>query len=265
MSPFRRVLVLVCSFTLVCASSFAQQALSPTISAVAFLQRSLAAQVGNTPPSDVTMTGLVHRIAGSEDETGTVILRSLSSGSMRLDFVLPSGPRSEVRTLSSGIPTGTWAGTDGVFHQIASHNVANDWSWFPAFAVANSSNQPTSVVTLVGTETHNDQLVVHLTAYQQSTLQPGDVAALMQHLSQIELFLDSSTLLPESIVYNVHPDNNILLDIPVELRFSNYQMVSGIRIPFHVQKFVNNSLSLDLQFQNVTLNSGLSAAQLGAQ
>ena len=79
----------------------------------------------------------------------------------------------------------------------------------------------------------------------------------------MEIFLDATTLLPAAIAYNIHPDNNALLDIPVELRFSDFRSTNGTQIPFHIQKFINNSLALDLQFQSVALNTGLSAAQIG--
>jgi len=56
----------------------------------------------------------------------------------------------------------------------------------------------------------------------------------------------------------------MILDIPVEIRFSDYRPVSGAQIPFHVEKFLNNTLLLDLQFTNAQLNSGLSASLFGA-
>jgi hypothetical protein len=60
--------------------------------------------------------------------------------------------------------------------------------------------------------------------------------------------------------FNIHPDNNLLIDIPIEVRFSEYRLVSGAQVPFHVQKLLNNGLILDLRFQTATLNTGLSAA-----
>src|SRR5205807_816317 len=103
----------------------------------------------------------------------------------------------------------------------------------------------------------------------------GDTAALLQRLSQFDIFLDSATFLPVAVAFNIHPDNNALLDIPVEIRYSDYRSVgSGVgpnvgpgfslasspQAPFHIEKFLNGSLSLDLQFSTVTLNSGLTAA-----
>jgi len=56
-----------------------------------------------------------------------------------------------------------------------------------------------------------------------------------------------------------------LLDIPVEIRYSNYQSVNGAQIPLHVEKYLNNTLAIDLQFQSPALNTGLTASQISGQ
>ena len=264
MSRFHFVAVMVCSFSLLFGPAVAQQPASPQISASALLQNSLAAQVGNAQVSDVTLTGTVRRIAGSDDESGSVTMKVISSGATRLDFNFPSGPRIEFKSFVSNTPNGSWSGPDGVFHPIAGHNLVNDWGWFPLFTLA-AANTQNYTVSLVGTETRNSQSVVHLALSQQFPSLSSSGASLMTHLSQIDIFLDAATLLPTSITYNIHPDNNALQDTPVELRFSDYRATNGAQIPFHAQKFTNNTLSLDIQFQSATLNSGLTAAQVGAQ
>ena len=164
---------------------------------------------------------------------------------------------------SSNEPTGGTSGPDGVVHPIAYHNLVNDWGWFPLFFLAASTDVQKSVVSLVGTETHNDKPLIHLTVSQRFPYLSGNGANLMSHLSQVEIFLDEATHLPSAILYNIHPDDNALLDIPVELQFSDYRSVNGAQIPFHIQKSINGSLTLDLQFQNAALNTGVNAAQVG--
>jgi len=255
---------MVSSFILAMQPALSQQAVSQSVSASTFVQQSLAAQVGNTQVSDATLTGTARRIAGSDDESGNVTLKVLSSGATRLDFNFPSGPRSEFRLPNPPTPTGGWSGPDGVVHPVANHNAMNDWGWFPLFSLALARAQ-NSVVSFVGTETRNSQSVIHLAVSSGFPSLPAEGSSLLTHLSQIDIFLDATTSLPASIAYSIHPDNNALLDIPVELKFSDYRSVNSAQIPFHVQKFINNSLSLDLQFQNAALNTGLTASQLGAQ
>ncbi len=87
----------------------------------------------------------------------------------------------------------------------------------------------------------------------------------MQHLTQMNFYFDPTTLLPVALSFSTHPYGTELVDISVQIQFSNYQSISGVQVPMHVQEFVNGTLSLDLQLQSATLNSGLSATQFTVQ
>jgi hypothetical protein len=229
----------------------------------ALLQQTLALLTGNTSIADVTLTGTAQRIAGSDDETGTSVLKALATGEARMDFTFPSGQRSEVRTISNSIRAGTWTGPDGKLHPQTEHNLITDSAWFfPALTVGRLVSSQNFSVFLIGQETKDGVPVAHIMASQQFSVPdvPADIAALMQHLSQMDIFLDSSTQLPRALAFNQHPDNDAGLDIPVEIHFSDYRAVNGVQIPFHIQRFLNNSLILDIQLQSATLNSGLSAS-----
>jgi hypothetical protein len=229
------------------------------VQAPALLQSAFAVLVGANPLTDVTLTGTARRIAGSDDESGTATLKAVS-GASRLDLSLPSGQRSEFRNASGNTPAGTWSGPDGVSHDIAFHNLLTEPAWFfPPFAVARGLTNSSYLVTYVGSETKDSLAVQHLSISQQPA-NSSNAAALLPHLSQVDLYLDSSTLLPVVMSFSIHPDDNALLDIPAEIRFSDYRSVSGVQVPFHVQKLLNNGLILDLQFQSAILNSGLSAS-----
>jgi len=232
--------------------------------AVTLLGQSLKAMTGSTNVADVTLTGTVEWIAGSDDETGTATYRALGNMS-RLDLSLSGGTRSEILNCGATPPTGSWIGPDGVSHSMAYHNLLTAPGWFPPFAFANIYSSTTSLVTYVGPETHNGLAVIHLSYARQIQSSTGSMPNLLQHLSQVDVYIDSNTFLPLSFVFNMHPDVDAATDIPTEIRYANFQNVGGVQIPFHVQKYVNNSLVLDLQFQNVSLNTGVTAAQIAGQ
>ena len=260
-------------FALIAPFSFAQQTTSSTPQALALLQQSLAALTGGQSLTDVTLSGTARRIVGSNDESGSAVLKAIAAGAGRMDVTFPSGPRSELQNSAGAGPLGFWSGPDGVSHPISNHNLMTDSAWFfPALMFARLNSPQGYVVSYIGQETRNGQPVVHLSAIQQfPNLTPKAVSA-MQHLSQTEIFLDPSTNFPLALAFNVHPDNDAFLDIPVEIRFSDYRSASSFgvaagfslpsasspQIPFHIQKFLNNSLLLDFQAQTVSLNSGLS-------
>lgn len=241
--------------------SAAQQTAPSSTQASQFLQQSLAALQGTTSLKDATLSGTARRIAGSDDESGTAVLKGLSSGAGRSDLSLSSGPRNEVENLTEAMPAGSWSGPDSVSHAMAFHNLLNEPAWFfPAFAIARRLSGTGYVATYVGHETRNGQAVEHVSVFQTAQFPNPPGAATFEHLTQVDFFLDTTTLFPSVIAFNIHPDNNGLLDIPVEVHFSDYRPVNGAQVPHHVQKYLNNSLILDFQANSVTLNSGLSAS-----
>jgi len=266
-----------------------QEASGSDPQATAILQQSLAAQTGGAPITDVTLTGSARRIAGSDDETGTATLKATAAGDSRVDLRFPSGNRLEIRnhaalplpgSLPPGVPAsvaqtaqpvGAWSGPDGVLHATAGQNLMNDATWFlPSSTLGKLVSAPPQVwlLSYVGSETRDGQSVVHVSAslsVAPSSNTPPRIASLIQHLSQMDIFLDSGTLLPVALTFNTHPDNDALVDIPAEIHFSDYRPMSGVRVPFRVQKYLNNGLVLDLQFANVSVNSGLSAAAFDIQ
>jgi len=245
--------------------AFAQRPSTNANQGPAILQKALLALAPSTSISDITLSGTARRIAGSDDESGTVVLKAISAGASSVNFSFPSGTRSEIQNCSSMPPAGAWSGPDGVSHPIAFQNLLAGPAWFfPAFTIAQGLSSRGYVAIYVGHETRNAQAVEHV-SMSQPIASSYDPTGLFQHLSQVEIYLDSGTLLPAAISLNVHPDDNGLLDIPVEVQFSDYQAVNGSLIPYHVQKLMNNLLILDIQAQSVALNTGLNATTFSVQ
>jgi len=143
-------------------SALAQQVTAPSPQATALLQQALIALGGGHPLTDVTLSGTARRIAGSDDESGTAVLKALAAGASRMDLTLPGGNRSEVLNTSSTEPAGAWSGPDGVSHAIAFHNLLTGPAWFfPAFPIS-SGLSAGYLATYIGHETRNGQPVEHL-------------------------------------------------------------------------------------------------------
>lgn len=250
--------------SLILTASATPQQVSSDPQALTLASNAYAVLTGSLAVTDATFTGTARRIAGSDDETGTVTLKAIATGASRMDLSLPSGQRSEVWNASGTLPVGIWSGPDGISHSIAQHNLMTEPAWFfSTFAIARALSTG-YVAKYIGHETWNSVAVEHITLYQQSST-PAKTAALLKHLSQMDIYLDFSTLLPLAMTFNIHPDNDAGLDIPAEIRFSDYRAVNGTQVAFHVQKYLNNGLVLDLQFQSVTLNAGLSASIFSVQ
>ena len=277
------------------SSSSSTTSVAPATSdpqAVALVQSALEALTDGVTVNDVTLTGTAQRIAGSDDETGTATVKGTALGDSRVDLSLQSGNRSEVRShaavplpgiLPAGVPApvaqtpqsaGVWSDSDGTLHGMAGHNIMTAATWFfPTLTLENIASAQNYVLAYVGQETRNGATVLHVSASQQvpqlaqnssSSGYPGPSPAqfqgLMQHLSRMDFYIDPNSSLPIELDFNSHPDNNASIDIATEILFSNYQKVGGVLVPLHVQKYLNNSLVLDLQLTDATINSGLSAS-----
>jgi hypothetical protein len=230
------------------------------------LAQSTKALIGSTAVNDVTLTGTVEWIAGSDDETGTVTLKALASGEASLVAALPSGTVNEVRSSMANGPAGNWTDKAGTLHAMAMHNCWTDAGWFfPVFSSAFASSQNVQVA-YIGQESLDGISVQHI---RLNRIVPGDPTgtpnALVSHLSQTELYFDAQSFLPVAVTFNIHPDNNGSIDIPVEVKYSDYRSVGGVQIPFHIQQFVQFGLHLDIQLTNATLSSGLTSFQFQVQ
>jgi hypothetical protein len=245
----------------------ARQTTTSTTSPSTLLAQSAAALAGSVTISDVTLSGNAQSMVGSDDESGTVALKAMAPGESRMDLSLSASSRSEIRSFdANGNVVGAWSGSDAVQHAISFHNLLTDSSWFfPALTVNRLVANTAAVGIYVGQETLNGQSVLHVSFSQPPAITTTSGSAIMQHLTQMDLYLNPTTYLPVALSFAVHPDNNELLDIPVQILFSNYQTVSGVQIPFHIQKFQNGCLSLDLQVQSATLNLGLTASEFAVQ
>jgi hypothetical protein len=288
-----RLSTLVSAFCFASLVAWPQQQAPPTASdpqAAALIQRALAAVAGSSHVSDATLTGTARRIAGSDDETGAAILTATSAGDSKVALAFPSGNRTEIRNhsaapLPGALPpntpsaaetpqaAGAWSGPDGALHPVVIHNLMTDPTWFfPAFTLASLVNSQNRVLSYIGQETMNGQTVLHVSSWRQfspavlgasSAINLGGGLSLpqvLEHLSQVDIYFDPATDLPLALAFNVHPDTNALVDVAVQIQFSSYQNISGVQAPTHVQKYLNYGLVLDLQFNDIKLNSGLSAA-----
>ena len=77
----------------------------------------------------------------------------------------------------------------------------------------------------------------------------------------MDFYLDAASSLPVAVVFNQHPDDNARVNIPIEVDYSNYQPISGVLVPMHIQKSMNGAPLLDVTLTGVVFNSGLALSE----
>lgn len=262
----------VLSLLLAATSAFAQTPVAnqPPVSdpqALTLAAQSIAAMTGGATIADATLTGTVNWIAGSDQESGAVTLMAKGVGESRIDLQLDRGTRSQIRNDIAGtFPQGINIRPDGTKVPLAMHNCWVNASWFfPALSFLNAASDPGLVFSYVGQETHRGIAVQHLQVVRYLSGRSDSFASLTQRSSAMDIYLDSASLLPRAFVFNTHPDDDALTDIRAEVLFSSYQSVSGVQVPFRIQRLIQNGLAVDLVLTSAVFNSGLSDSQFPIQ
>jgi hypothetical protein len=226
--------------------------------AVSLAQQSVAALNRGAPIGDATLTGVATRIAGSDIEKGTVTLNVKGIAESRIDLSLSGGTRAEIRNNTAGFPEGAAALNGGNQLAWAMHNCWINPSWFfPTLSALAKTSDPAQIFVYVGLEQRKGASVQHLRTFRYSPAKRPDVTAIRQAVSTMDIYLDSTSLLPLAFAFNTHPDNDTLTNIAVEVDFYNYQSFSGILVPTRIQKLIWNGLALDISITGATFNTGL--------
>ncbi|MGO9086771.1 MAG: hypothetical protein ACLQBK_16215 [Candidatus Sulfotelmatobacter sp.] len=221
--------------------------------ALSLAQQSVAALTRGASVSDVSLTGSVTFVLGSDTANGTGTLKAKGMSESRVDLSLSnSETRADVRNAASGTPAGAWEKNGGAVTAYANHNCWTDAAWFfPALSSLNQTANPAFTFKYMGQEQHGGVNTQHV-----QVIQPSSVP-LLQHLSTIDFYLDPTSALPLAIAFQVHPDLDASKDIAAEVRFASYQPVSGVLIPFQIQRMMSGGVVLNVAVTSAVLNSGL--------
>ena len=216
--------------------------------------QALSALTPSVNVNDIALQGTVAYTAGSDEETGVVTLEARGNAQTHIVLSLPGGQRQEVR---NG-PAGYWTGPEGQQHPMAVHNCWPDAPWFfPALSLQALSTDPQVSILYTGVETREGVALHHLRLFRTVPGQTPEMTAQIQRLSLVDLYLDAASYLPLVLAFKTHADDDLNLDIPVEVQFSDYRLVNGVRVPFRIQKSLQGSLLLDITLSSVAINSGL--------
>jgi hypothetical protein len=233
--------------------SFSQGQPQSDPQAVSLAAQSIAALTAGSAISDVTMSGSV---TWNGSDTGTALLRALGTGESRMDLTLTSGTRTEIRDAQTGVLLGEWIAPNNTSGYFASQNCFTDAVWF--FPVLGSlAAGPNVVLSYIGLETRNGESVQHIESYVYQS-NPLGLTPTPQQLSTMDFYLDATTFLPAAVTFNAHPDNSAATNLLDEVDFSNYQTISGMVIPMHIQRYQQGNLMVDVVVTAASFNTGLS-------
>jgi hypothetical protein len=150
-----------------------------------------------------------------------------------------------------------WAGADNTPHEILSGACWRPALWFLPGLSLQPSLQAGNVVTAdlgIGPVGSSDNLYRHIQSGLQFTGPPDSTTTDATQQSSTDIGLDPASFLPAVLAYSVHPDSGSPAQIAVEVRYLNYRLVNGVQIPFHIARYVNGALQLDIYLTSVQIN-----------
>jgi hypothetical protein len=207
------------------------------------------------PFSVVNLTATAEWTAGFLHESGTAQLQANVDGSANVQLALGKASRNEVQTKADSSRSCTWTDDPGKSHDILGPNCLIAIPWFsPSLFTQSSAALPALLATIDDGAVEKDKATFHQVSYLLK-LTGANTSSTNRMVSQstVKVFYDPQTFLPSSLEYSIHPDSNDLQNIPVKVAFSNYQSVSGVMLPFHIERFVNRTLQLKLDVSNASI------------
>jgi len=240
----------------------APQTVARDPAALTLAAQSLRALTGGAELTDASLQGTANVPLGDEQESGSFMLEVKGNEESKLVLNLSSGTRQEIRQWQAGV----WIGADGEKDAMALHNCWTDASvLLPVLTLQASLGNQQTVALYLGQTTLGGAIVDHVRLSHLVAGQSPSMAAEIQSLSAMDLYLDAVSHLPVAIKFASHPDHDLRVSIPVEIQFSAYRQMGGIQAPTRVQKFVQGTLALDLVVASVATNSGISDLEFNTE
>ncbi|MGB6192177.1 MAG: hypothetical protein WBF42_06910 [Terracidiphilus sp.] len=215
-----------------------------------------AAFSGGRSVDAIQLSGNANWYSGTFEDSGSATLLASSSGMSQMQLSLGSlGQRIETQ---SGVGQDTmcsWSGNDNVQHSTTSGACWNAALWFmPALTLQQASSAGTvGILDLgVGSVGSSDTSYRHLRTQLIPAVSPVPAETVQQ--STVDLGLDKHSMLPSVLSYSTPPDNGAPITLSVEIRYSDYRTIDGVNIPFHIQRFVNGALQLEITISSAQIN-----------
>lgn len=218
--------------------------------AIVLLQKSVAAMAPSAP-SDSSATGNITIVEGSTTESGSLSIRTLGTGDTAETINLPDGQRAVIYSNGDAREVIGSKTTNPPLEL----SVTDQCPDFPLPLLLSVLNSADEAYQYVGQETLSGESVQHIKVW--------DTFASNVHLQKLaafsarDIWFDSASGLPVKLAYVRQAGEGAVPRFRVEVFFSSYTNVNGVRFPFQIKKSYNGTPWETITIQNVSFNSGL--------
>lgn len=227
--------------------------------AASLLRSSLAAMTSGVAVTDVTLQMTGAQTVGPDMLTATANFYGRVDGHIRLDFDTGSGAQSDSYFVTTDGQRGLYRRNPaGTITKGALHAAWISDMWLsPPLALSRVLQYPEYRFVYKGRQTLEGKSVEQISIFIDDKTQDADSEALTAKLSTVELFLDSTTLLPTRVTYNIYPDKSFTESLPFELRFNNFAPANGVLVPWNITAYFNYGPWRLYQVSSLQINAGI--------
>lgn len=213
-------------------------------------------ELGSSSLKDASLSGTVELTEGSTHERGQFTAKTADNGFSHIQLELPTVSRTETRKNTAGGLVGSWTDAKGTQYSMAQHNLLLGHAWFlPQIELIKLLHDGQSTFSYIGSESKYGQSLEHFTVTLGIIPNVSGRHASSRTVPHLEVYLDPRSLRPAILAYTIHPDDNGNIDIPVEIRYSNYVEANHVWMPSHIERYINFSLEMVLSTQTSEFNT----------
>ncbi len=238
----------------------------------ALIQRGIQAQSNGGQITDLVLSGTVTCTKNGTSESGNITLAINNRGQSSVTVNTPSENYTDlgaVVTDSSSSAANSTATNLNVQGQASHSPLASNPTWFsPYFSLVDELQMTTHARSDKGSSSDSGRQLRHIEIVNKPGLRMTDV--LNQRPNQLAetIEFDDQTGLPSSMVFHapgVHKAGSV--DSPwvnhhpsfeEKVLYSDYQQISGLAIPMHIQVLIQRRPYLDIYVAKASVNTGAS-------
>ena len=186
----------------------------------------------------------------NQDVQGSVTISGLGLGEYREDATLPTGVRSFVMGGSKGTATKNENGIITGLNFRHQNPLMKSSVIIPCWQLAAALNDPLFAVSYKGTS-QIDGYTVYDIRIQFTPAYPRDPNGVIAEYFGADFFIDATT-------FQVRMTQDVVIrHLERKVRYSSYQLVNGILIPFAIAEEINGQQSRTIHLNQIAFNIGL--------
>lgn len=175
------------------------------------------------------------------------------AGEVRWEFDAAEGLRSVVLDVNAG--GGLRDGPDGQSAVLLDDEAGWGFERIPVFGLRQWIEAAQDRASLLDPVSDEGKAFDRVEVSRTDSARAAEQRRVIERATRSEVFLDRETGLPGRVRYFAHPED-WRIDIPIDLRFSDYRKEGGVQWPHLVEAYFEKTLLWQISFEVVEIETG---------